>query len=359
MIHFRHHNIHLVLNGVIGGLHVIEVTGDQNVPAILLLAVLAGEIRQLAKVLPHMSHLELPVVLVEGRALGIGAVVFLQVFAIVEGFQINAVPLRAQEACGLALLQVGVEELHAAFAETAAGGDGRHGQLALVQLHAGNARVDHEHDDLLQVLPPHGVVAAHLVAGLFVILHLHPLGVDGVAVHITGGAFLPQVGDQVAFLVPDAVGVVVLQAGGEGVGPLVLAELPQAVPVVTFHLGTLVHAHDVAVLVHHHGIFPALHLKHDAEELDAPLVALGHKVAVVHVAVHLHPGIHRAKGLVVQIGQGNAAAAHASPGQHRAVVHFQFVQHLLAAGGKAGVVAMLVFEPTVKINAALHKRSLL
>ena len=204
-------------------------------------------------------------------------------------------------------------------------------------------------------VPPHGIVAAHLVAGFLVVFHFHPLGVDSIAVHVTDGACFPQIGDEVAVLIPDTVGIVILQAGGEGIGVLVLAEFPQAVPIVAFDfLRALVHAQELAVLAEHGGVFPALHLKHDGKQADAPLVAFGDEVPVVHEAVHLHAGIHRAKGLVVQIGQGNAAAAQARPGEHRAVVLLQVLQHLLAADGQTGMVAVVVLEPAVKIDAAFH-----
>ncbi len=199
------------------------------------------------------------------------------------------------------LLHILGELLHAVLAEAPARADGGDWQFGLVQLDAGRARVNHDFDDLLEVIPPDRVVAAGLVADLLVVFHLHPLGMHGRAVQAPGRAFLKQVGHDLAVGVDDAVWIIVLQAGGEGVGVLVLGELPQPVPVLLLlAFGQFVDGGDAAgFFVNDGGELPALHLKHDGEQLDAAAVALRDELAVVHVAKHLLAHIGLAKGLVV------------------------------------------------------------
>ncbi len=120
-------------------------------------------------------------------------------------------------------------------------------------------------------------------------------------------------------------------------------------------LGQLVDVLDAAAfLVDHGGELPALHLKDDGKQLDAPLVALPDEIRVVHVAEHALPRVDRAKGLMVQKGQADAAAAQAGPDQHRGAQALQVVGHVQAAHGQAGVLAVIALVPAVKIDAALH-----
>ena len=357
VLHLRNHDIHLVFDGIIGRLHIVEVAGDLQLPPVFLHGVCPGMIRQLAEVTADLQHLEFPVIPVERSSLRIAASVLLQPAAVMEAAQADSVPFRAQPSRRFPFLQPGGKLLHAAFAEAPAGADGRHGQLAFVQLDTGHARVNLDFHDLLQVAAPHRIVPAHLAAVLLVSLHFHPLGVDRVSVHIPGAAFLPEVHNGIALFVPDAVRIVVLQPGGERVRPFIAAELVQAVPAVSrVLLRPLVHAEDVPLSVRDSGVFPALYLENNPEEPDSPAAAFRDEIPVVHESVYLHAGIHFPERLMGKIRQADASAAQAGPGQHGGVVFFQVFQHLGAPQRQARMVAVVVFEPSVKIDAPFHRR---
>ena len=101
-------------------------------------------------------------------------------------------------------------------------------------------------------------------------------------------------------------------------------------------------------------VFPALHLEHNAKEPNAAPVAFRDEFAVIHIAVDLHPRIHRAESFVCQIRQADAAAAQAGPGQHCPMILFQILQHLRAARRQARMITEVVFEPSVKIDTPFH-----
>ena len=111
--------------------------------------------------------------------------------------------------------------------------------------------------------------------------------------------------------------------------------------------------------VDHRGKFPALYLENNAEQLDAAFPAFLDEFTVIHESIKLHPGIHRPKGFVFQVRQADAAAAQPRPDEHIAVVFFQILQHLKAAKRKRGMIAMIVFHPSIKIDASVHDMCLL
>ena len=135
---------------------------------------------------------------------------------------------------GRQLLQIGPETLHAVLAEARAVLEGPHRQLGLVELDAVDAGVDLDPDDRLEVLPPHRVVAVHVVALVLAVGALHPVRVTRLLVDVAGDALLDQVGHRLTVAVDQAVGEVVLHRLPE-LRVAVGRELAQTHPVAMAH----------------------------------------------------------------------------------------------------------------------------
>ena len=207
VVHLRDHQVHGVLEGEVNGHAGEEVAAHEDLTALGTAGVLPGVVHQFGEVLLNGPHLELVVIPAEGRIVGMVIASIQDELLIVEGVQVDLVEEGVQGAVSLLLLQVGPELLQAVLAEAAAGAHGGDGQLCLVQLDAGHTGIDLDLHDLLQVVPPDGVVAAGLVAGLGMAHHFHPLGMDGVAPPGPGSGLFLQVQDPLTVGVDDAVGV--------------------------------------------------------------------------------------------------------------------------------------------------------
>src|SRR5512144_1985907 len=165
-------------------------------------------------------------------------------------------------------LEVRAELLRAVLAEAPAVPGREQGQVGLVELDPGDAGIDLDPDDRLQVLAPHRAVAIHQVGEVLAVGRLHPLGMERVAVDVAGGAFLEEVGDHLALGVHEAVGEVVLERLPQ-LRVRVLRELPKPEPTLLPDTTVLVHREHLAlVLAQLDGELPALDLEDDAEDLD-------------------------------------------------------------------------------------------
>ena len=149
MIHFRDHNIHLILNGIIHRLHIVEIPGDQQFPAILFPGIFSGMVRQLTEIPADLPHLEFPVFTVKRGLFRERAFMHLQIFTVMKVIQVHLIPSSAQLSGRFLCFQPCCELLHAAFAETASGADGRHGELTFVQLNPRDPRINLNLDDFL------------------------------------------------------------------------------------------------------------------------------------------------------------------------------------------------------------------
>ena len=87
--------------------------------------------------------------------------VFYGILAVIKVLQLNAVPFGPQLSRVFLCYEILPELFSAAFAETAAGADGGHRQLALIQLYAGNAGVDLKLNDLFEI-PRHTGLLRHI-----------------------------------------------------------------------------------------------------------------------------------------------------------------------------------------------------
>ena len=330
-----------------------EVARDQHLPAHAA-AVLPGVRGQLGEVRGDRRAL-VGVVVGEQRRLDlpVAEVVPLgeQPVAVVEGLQVHSGKLGGQRTQAL---QVGPEPGHAVAAEAGAVLHRPERQLGLVELDAVDAGVDLDPDDRLEVLPPDRVVAVHVEALVVAVRALHPAGVAQVLVDVAGDALLDQVGHRLA----GAVGQPAREVGLEGrpqVRVAVRAELAQPEPVAVAHAAQLVQGQDLGlVVVQLDRELPALRLEDDAHHLDAPGLAGGDELGVVDEAVEPGPRLHGPERLLLEVGQGERAAAQRGPDQHGPPVVDQVVHHPQPPWRQARVVAVLAGEPRVEVDATVH-----
>ena len=166
VVHFRNDHIHRVLKGVVHRHTGEEVTGHPQLPVILFLGIAPGKIHQLRKVLFHRPQLELIIVPHQWRIIGMGIAAIQHILLIIKRIQVDAlVKLRVQGPRRFSSLQIGPELLSAILAEASACAHGGDRQFRLVQLNALYPCVDLNGHYFFQVIPPHRIVPAGLVAG--------------------------------------------------------------------------------------------------------------------------------------------------------------------------------------------------
>ncbi len=188
--------------------------------------------------------------------------------------------------------------------------------------------------------------------------HLHPLGMHRLSPESSGGNLFLQIGHSISVTVEDSLGIIVLQAGSEQSVKFSRGKLVQSIGIRGLPLPDHIKLfHAPSVFRHRNGKFPALDLKNNSHGLDAPLIALCNELRIVHISVKAESGIHLPKGLVFQIGERNGTSPHHGPYQDSAFIFLQILHHTHAAKRQAGMIAVIVTIPSVKINTSFHASS--